>query len=349
MAIHGSLSGQVSMATITMRDVAERAGVSKSTVSHVLNGTRFVEPATEERVRLAMRELGYRPNLLARSLRRHETRTIGLLTPNNATPYWAEMARVVEQSGYAKGYGVLLCNSNWSATKEREYVQTLIAKQIDGVVLASTAVLTDVVDELYAANVPVVVLDNIPLSRHVNAVLVDNYRGGYLAGAYLSRIGHRQVGCITPPPGVGTTIDRVHGFRQAFAEAGIELCDSAFIPGNFEYQSGERGVQLLLSRHPDLTAVYAANDDMAFGVIKGLHRAGRRVPNDVSVIGFDNISYTTLVAPELTTIAQPVMEIGQRVIDLLLKQINDPASAPEVVVLEPTLIERESCRAVRSP
>jgi LacI family transcriptional regulator, galactose operon repressor len=337
------------MAVTTMRDVAKRAEVSPSTVSHVLNGTRFVEPETALRVRLAIRELGYRPNLLARGLRRCKTHTIGLIAPNVTNPYWAELAHVVERAGYDKGYGVFLCNSNWSVDQEHEYVQMLLAKQIDGIVLASTAALPDVVDELQVANVPVVVIDSIPLSRHVNVVLVDNYRGGYLAGAYLLRIGHRQVGCITPPPGVGTTIDRVHGFRQAFAEADIELCDTAFIAGNFEYQSGERGVQLLLSHHPNVTAVYAANDEMAFGVIKGLHRAGRRVPNDVSVIGFDNISYTTLVAPELTTIAQPVSEIGQRVIDLLLKQINNPASAPEVVVLEPTLIERESCRAIRSP
>jgi LacI family transcriptional regulator len=334
------------MAAITMRDVADRAGVSKSTVSHVLNGTRFVEPATEGRVRLAIRELGYRPNLLARSLRRHETRTIGLLTPNNANPYWAEMARVVEHAGYAQGYGVLLCNSNWSATQERDYVQTLLAKQIDGIVLASTAALIEVVDEIQAANVPVVVIDHIPAGRSVSVVLVDNYRGGYLAGAHLIRLGHQHVGCITPPPKVGTTIDRVQGFRQAFAEVGIRLCDSVFVAGDFEYHSGELGIRELLTRHPEVTAVYAVNDDMALGVIKGLHRLGRRVPDDVSVIGFDNISYTTVVTPELTTIAQPMTEIGQHVVELLLKQIHDPASAPEVVVLEPSLIERESCRDV---
>ena len=336
------------MATITMRDVADRAGVSKTTVSHVLNGTRFVDPETKERVRVAMHELGYRPNLLARSLRRRETRTIGLLTPNNANPYWAEMARVVERAGYTKGYGVLLCNSDWSAARERDYVQMLLAKQIDGIVLASSAALDEVIDEIRAANVPLVVLDSIPEARPVSVVLVDNFRGGYLAGAYLARMGHRRVGCITPPPATGSTGDRVVGFRQAFADARIDLRESAFIPGNFEHTGGEIGIKILLERHPDLTAVYAANDDMAFGVIKGLLRARRRVPEDVSVIGFDNISYTTVISPELTTIAQPMIEIGQRVVDLLLKQIHDPAGAPEVVVLDPTLIERESCRAVLS-
>src|SRR6266511_1652596 len=139
------------MATVTMRDVADRAGVSKTTVSHVLNGTRFVEPETEDRVRLAIHERGYRPNLLARSLRRQETRTLGLMVPSVANPYWAELAQVVERAGYAAGYGVLLGNSNWSVDQEREYVQLLLAKQIDGIVLAAATTQLAVLDEILAA------------------------------------------------------------------------------------------------------------------------------------------------------------------------------------------------------
>jgi len=334
------------MAAVTMHDVADRAGVSKTTVSHVLNGTRFVEPETEERVRQAMRELGYRPNLLARSLRRHESHMIGLMTPSIANPYWAELAGVVERAGYAKGYGVLLGHSDRSADHEREYVQLLLAKQIDGIVLAAATTPIAVLDEILAADMPIVVMNHIAEEQRVSAVLVDNHRGGYLAGAYLVRLGHRRVGCIMPPADSGEARHRVAGFRQAFADAGIDLLDTMFIDGDFGYRSGEAGVQTLLGRHPDLTAVFAANDHMALGAIKGLHRARRRVPDDVSVIGFDNISYTTAITPELTTVAQPIAEIGQTVMQLLLRQIHDPTSAPEVVMLEPTLIERESCRTV---
>jgi LacI family transcriptional regulator, galactose operon repressor len=337
------------MAAATMRDVADRAGVSKSTVSHVLNGTRFVEPETEGRVREAIRELGYRPNLLARSFRRRETRTIGLMTPNIANPYWAELASVVERTGYAEGYAVLLGNSNWSVDQACAYIQLLLAKQIDGIVLSSPIPPITVIDEILAADVPLVLVDHIVEGRSVSVVQVDNHRGGYLAGEYLLRLGHQRVGCIGPPAGSGEACWRVTGFRQAFADTGIALHDGMYVDGDFEYQSGELGVQILLERQPDLTAVFAANDHMALGVIKGLHRARRRVPKDVSVIGFDNISYTTAIIPELTTIAQPIAEIGQTIIRLLLRQIHDPASAPEVVVLEPTLIERESCRTVAPP
>ena len=336
------------MAAVTMRDVADRAGVSKTTVSHVLNGTRFVESETEDRVRLAMRELGYRPNLLARSLRRQETRTIGLMIPSVAGPYWAELAQVVERAGYAAGYGVLLGNSSWSVDQEREYVQLLLAKQIDGIVLAAATAEATALDEVLAAHVPIVVL-NAPLQGYsVSAVLVDNYRGGYLAGEYLARLGHRHVGCITPPADYGEACQRVIGFRQAFADAGICLPENVFVEGDFEYRGGEVGIQTLLERQPGLTAVFAANDHMALGVVKGLARTQRRVPGDVSVIGFDNISYTTAITPELTTIAQPIAEIGSAIIQLLLRQIHDPASTPEVMVLQPTLIERESCRAMTS-
>jgi len=293
-----------------------------------------------------MRELRYRPNLLARSLRRHETRMLGLMTPNIADPYWAQLARVVEHAGYAAGFGVLLCNSNWSVDHEHENVQLLLAKQIDGIILASVTPRPEALDEILAAAVPIVVMSSLPEGQQVSAVQVDNYRGGYLAGEYFVRLGHRRVGCITPPADAGNACLRSAGFRQAFADAGIDLPDTAFIAGDFEYQSGDMGIQALLECHPDRTAVFAANDHMALGTIKGLRRLRRSVPDDVSVIGFDNISYTTAITPELTTIAQPIAEIGQTVIQLLLRQIHDPASAPQVVMLQPTLIERESCRTV---
>jgi LacI family transcriptional regulator len=335
------------MAPVTMRDVADRAGVSKTTVSHVLNGTRFVEPETEDRVRQAIRDLGYRPNLLARSFRRRETRTIGLMIPSIANPYWAELAQVIERAGYAAGYGVLLGTSNWSADLEWEYVQLLLAKQIDGIILAAATQQFAMLDEILATNVPIVMLNQIPEDHQVSRVVVDNYRGGYLAGEYLVHLGHRRVGCIMPPRRSGED-GRMVGFREAFADAGIDLPNAAFVEGDYEYRSGEIGVQILLDRHPNVTAVFAANDHMALGAIKGLQRGQRRVPDDVSVIGFDNISYTTAITPELTTIAQPIAEMGETMIQLLLRQIKDPSSAAEVVLLEPTLIERESCRGVTS-
>lgn len=328
-----------------MQEVAQRAGVSKTTVSHVLNQTRFVEAATVARVQQAMQELGYRPNLLARSLRRQETKTIGLITPDNANVYWAEFARVVEGAGFAAGYIVLLCNSEWSAERECKYVETLLARQIDGIILAATSTRLDTLADIMAAKLPVVVVNTIPAAPAVSAVRVDDWRGGYLAGAHLIRLGHRKVGCISTMQEYGAQT-RKQGFQHAFTEAGLDPATIAIAEGDFSFASGEAAAAALLQRQPDLTALFAVNDNMALGAYKTLHRRQRRVPDDVSVIGFDNIAYATAVTPELTTIAQPITALGETAFTLLLKKLDDPASPPEAVVLQPTLVERQSCRTI---
>lgn len=330
----------------TMRDVANQAGVSKATVSHVLNGTRFVEPQTRERVERAIAELNYRPNLLARSLRRHETLTIGLITPNIANPFWAEFASEVERAGRAAGYTVLLCNTNWSVEQERAYVQTLLARQIDGIVLVPSTTSVNAVGDLQAAGVATVVVGQQLQHEGLSAVMVDDFGGGYLAGEYLLALGHRRVGCITPPAGIDSAGQRVAGFQQVFADAGVVLPDSAFVGGDFEYASGESAARWLLERDARLTALFAVNDQMAIGALGGLRRLGRYVPDDISVLGFDNISYAALHEPGLTTVGQPLAELGRQVVELLLRQINKPGSPPEVRRLAPTLIVRESCRAL---
>ena len=212
------------MANATINDVAEKAGVSKSTVSHVLNKTRFVESETETRVREAMRELHYRPNSLARSLRRQETKTIGLLLPDNLNAYWAELSRVIVRAGYAEGYTVLLGNSDWSIQHQREYVEAMLAKQIDGIILSTLSPKSDPFDEILRAEVPVVAVHSPPGGASVSAAMVDNRRGGYLAGQYLAQLGHRRVGCINAPIGFDLH-GRIEGFCDAFAEVGIKLPD----------------------------------------------------------------------------------------------------------------------------
>jgi LacI family transcriptional regulator len=332
----------------TMHDVAARAGVSKSTVSHVLNSTRFVEPETEARVRRAIRELRYQPNLLARSLRRRETSTIGLMVPHIASPFWAELVYAVERTGSASGYGLLLSNSNWSTDKERDCMRMLLAKQPDGIVLALARVNDADLSDVIAAEVPVVLINEISGGPPISAVVVDEYRGGYLAGQYLARLGHRRAGCITSPSG-GKACLRAAGFRKAFADAGVLLPDAAFFTGDFEYAGGVTGIAELLQRDSELTAVFTANDSMAMGVLKQMYRMQRRVPEDISVVGFDNISSTTAITPEMTTVAQPIAEIGAAVMRLLIDQITHRCIDPQTVVLQPTLVERESCCAIPTP
>lgn len=332
----------------TMHDVAARAGVSKSTVSHVINSTRFVGAETEARVHQAIQDLGYRPNLVARSLRRRETSTIGLIVPHIVSPFWAELVHAVERIGRASGYSLLLGNSNWSTDRESDYVRLLLAKQLDGLVLALAYINDADLSDVIAAELPVVLINEMPGGPPVSSVVVDGYHGGYLAGQYLARLGHRRVGCITSPRG-GTACRRAGGFRNAFADAGVLLPDAAFVTGDFEYASGVTGIMELLQRDPELTAVFTANDVMALGVLKQLNRMQRRIPEDMSVVGFDNIGFTTVITPEMTTVAQPIAEIGAAVMRLLVDAITHRCIGPQLVVLQPTLVERESCRALPAP
>jgi len=331
----------------TIREVAEHAQVSVATVSHVINRTRFVDPETQERVYQAIKTLGYRPNLLARSLRRRETHTIGLLVPDNANPFFAEFARVVEDAGFAQGYSVILCNSDRSETKEETYIDVLLAKQVDGLIVISSTDRIDLLQRVIDVGVPLVVVDRNLADLPVSQVLVANEQGGYLAGQYLIGLGHRRFVCIGGPSNANPSWGRVVGFTRALHEAGVVLQPEAIVAGDFRYAGGEAGMHTLLDRGLDFTAVFAANDLMAIGALVTLQRAGLRVPADISVIGFDNILQAATMIPSLTTIEQPVNELGQATVRLLLDQIMKRTTEPRSLTIPTRLVERESCRPIK--
>ncbi|MDQ3856482.1 MAG: LacI family transcriptional regulator [Chloroflexota bacterium] len=328
----------------TIRDVAEFAHVSVTTVSHVLNGTRAVDPETEQRVRQAIQALGYRPNLLARGLRRRQTQTIGLLVPDNSNPFFAEVSRAIEDAGFAQGYNVILCNSDLSEAKQAAYIDVLLSKQVDGILLIASGSRPDPVRHIASVGVPVVIVDRELEDTPADLVLVDHEQGGYLAGQYLVERGHRKIACISGPEEVTPSTRRVAGFRRALAEAGIDLDPNAVVQGDGRLTGGSSAMQELLARGLTFTALFAYNDLMAIGAIGVLRRAGLSIPEDVSVIGFDNILQAGATVPGLTTVAQPITEIGSLSVDLLLRRIRGRSEAEPVRVTLPTkLVERESC------
>lgn len=338
--------------TITIKDIAARAGVSTSTVSRVVNQSVRVDPATEERVHEAILTLGYRPNLLARSFRRRITNTIGLLVPDNSNPFFAELARVIEDAGFDEGYSVILCNSDLSEAKQARYIDVLLAKRVDGVILTSTGLIPGQeaghdISRIREAGVPCVVIDRDLGAEPVDQLLVDNHEGGYLAARHLLELGHRDIACVVGPSDLTPSAGRIAGFRRALGEAGIDLPDNAVVRGNGRHDGGARAVAELMERSVDFSAVFAFNDEMAIGVIGALHRCGRRVPDDVSVIGFDDIPYAAAVYPAVTTIAQPIAEMGRLGLRLLLDRIRDPVRPPNRVLLSTRLMQRESV-AVRT-
>ncbi len=329
----------------TIRDVASKAEVSIATVSRVVNSNRPVHPDIRDRVLKAIQELDYRPNYLARGLRQRNTCMIGLIIPDNSNPFYAELARAIEDAGFAAGYSVILCNSDLSEEKQQAYVDVLLSHQVDGVILINMLLPPlQSIERILAENIPIVLANIDTLVPIMDQVMVNNHQGGYLAGQYLLRLNHRRMGCITFSQPLSYVTSRIVGFRQALAEVGIELTTENFAIGNGRYESGYKAMQELHLRCPDLTAVFVFNDMMALGAMNALHTQGIRVPEDLSIIGYDNIFYASAFEPALTTIAQPIAAIGQECIAQLLERIQQPEKQPAHITLPVELIERSSCR-----
>ncbi len=330
----------------TIYDVAEAAGVSISTVSHVLNGTRFVAEATKARVVQAMEQLNYRPSSLARALVRQETRTIAFIVPDNVNPFFAEMARGAEDRGLAGGYNVILCNSDRSPAKERAYLDMLISKRVDGVIYMTTDVHPEQLRPLQEQNVPTVVFDRE--YEGFDALLLDSFQGGYDATSYLLGLGHERIACITGPASPSRSLDRVRGYEAALADAKLAPRAGYIVPGDWTYGSGREAAKQLLALSPTPTAIFACNDAMAVGVLSYLHENGLKAPDDISVVGYDNIALSAYTCPPLTTLGTPILEVGQCLCEMLLERIGGhlPPDARRVTI-RGELVHRRSAAAPR--
>lgn len=331
----------------TMADIAREANVSISTVSRVINRNVPVEAETEQRVQAAISKLGYRPNLLARSFRRRITHTIGLLVPDNSNPFFAELARMIEDAGYREGYNVILCNSDLSHEKQEAYIDVLLAKQVDGLILVSSGLVSSLEDDdpsrrVMVTTVPCVVVDRDLGEMQVDQVLIDNHQGGFLAGKHLTGLGHRAIACIVGPSDVTPSAGRFAGFERALAEVDPDLEPIAYVTSNGRPDGGEIAVQELLARNVPFSAIFVFNDLVAIGAHGALRRAGFRVPDDVSLVSFDDVKLASAVYPPLTTIAQPIADIADESVRLLLGRIANPDAPYARVVLPTTLVVRES-------
>ena len=311
-----------------------------SSTAHVLS-----VPPTSKRVRQAVKELNYRPNILARSLRRHETRTVGIIIPDNANPFFAEIVHGVEDFVFDENYTLLLGNSNGSSEKELEYLDLFINKQVDGVILVASAAKNRASVSLLDTNsVPTVIVDREIEADFSDTILVDNLSGGYQATNHLLELGHRRIGCITGPSQLTPSAQRVTGYRQALKERGLSIDPQLIITGDFHSASGYRAAQKLFALPERPTAIFACNDMMALGVLGAAHDAGLQVPRELAISGFDDIELGELILPRLTTIAQPTYELGSLAAELLLERLQEPDRPAERRVLPVYLIERESTR-----
>lgn len=325
-----------------MRDVAERAGVSVTTVSHVINKTRPVSDELRKRVLAVMAELGYQPNLLARSLRRGQTHTIGVIVPDSADPYFAEVARGIEDASLKQGYSIILCNSDNDLDKGQFYINVLTEKQVDGILFVSVDVSTDHIRALQARRMPLVLVEREVVGVEADSVTTDNAKGGWLATQHLLDLGHRRIGCIAGPSDFTPSAERVTSYHRALKEAGIPMDKALIITGDFQHKSGYQAARRLLTMDDPPTAIFACNDVMAVAAMSAAAELGQQVPTDLSVVGFDDVRLAAFANPPLTTIVRPKFEMGSLAVTMLLERIHDTDLPPRQHMLDTSLLIRKS-------
>jgi DNA-binding LacI/PurR family transcriptional regulator len=330
---------------VTIKEVARESGVNISTVSRALNNGYGVNEQTREHVRAVAARLNYRPNRIARGLVTGRSHSLGLIVSDIRNPFFAEVARGAEDAARTANCDLVLCNSDLDADKQMQYVQSLSEKRIDGIMMNSVSMLSrEQQAELAASGVPIVLL-NRPATNHTfSTVCADNESGGALAAQYLLGLGHRKIAHLTGPRQHGNLSDRARGFVRTLQSAEYPV-QPIVLHGKFNFEGGTQLARKLLDAHPDVTAIFAANDVMAFGVVQAVLDRGLRIPEDLSLIGFDNIQFSVIVHPPLTTIHQPKYEMGSAAVDILLRLARDKGKQmPEHRRLGVELIERQSCK-----
>lgn len=300
----------------TIRDVAKLAQVSVATVSRYVNKSGYVGKETAKKVLKAMEELDYQPNEIARSLNKKQSKTIALIVPDITNPFFPELARAVEDVAQIYGYTVILCNSDEQTEKEREYIKVLQNKYIDGFILASN---TSHFDHI-PGEVPLVVLDR-SIEEQVPTVVSNNREGAEKATRHLLDIGCQKIAHIRGPEGTMTAKSRLEGYMNV-VQTEPWFSQDLIIDGEFDIEQAQKSTLKLLKKYPDIDGIFAGNDIMAVGALKAVFQSGKRVPEDIAIIGFDGIGLSKAVFPELSTIAQPIYDMGALATRLLLKIIE---------------------------
>jgi DNA-binding LacI/PurR family transcriptional regulator len=331
---------------ITIKDVARRAGVGVGTVSRVINRSGPVKPETKARVEATIRELNYMPNEIARSMVRGTTRTVAVVIPDMGMSVLMGMVQGLNEVAYERGYTVMALDSKGEAERERRMVRVAREKRVDGLVLFGTPGTTGVLRQIRKWGLPVVVLDRLLTSSledvQVPQVAIDHIGGARLAMNLLLQYSRRPVH-VAGPMNASSALYRLQVFGDMLAEHDIPF-DQRFIEqGEFTYEGGYRATLALLERVPDLDGVFAANDFMALGVLRALAESGRRVPDDVRVVGFDDIFMAALSNPPLTTIHHPTTEIGRLAMNILLDVMERGQASSDVTLVPARLVRRQSC------
>lgn len=328
----------------TIKDIAARAGISYATVSRALNGKYGVSPATREKVMALAQEMGYRPNAIAQGLVNQATMTVGLIIPDITSPFYPRLALGIEDKLLKSGYNVFLCNTSWNTDRERDYLNNLIQKQVDGIIISAVAHHAQDIEPLIPAGMPMVYVSSFPESTQRSFVLIDNVKGADMAVSHLLSRNRRKIAFIGSAQDYHSLEDRLAGYRKALTRAGIKPTEDLVVLDKFQEQSGYTMIRELLERGLLPDGVFAENDLLAMGVVRGAQDSGFRVPEDIAVIGFDDIPIASHPDIQLSTIHQPKYRIGAYAAEILLHQLSQspPDRGVERMTVQPELIVRRS-------
>ncbi|MEA1062870.1 ribose operon transcriptional repressor RbsR [Erwinia sp. HR93] len=327
----------------TMKDVARLAGVSTSTVSHVINNDRYVSDAIREKVEAAIVTLNYAPSAVARSLKINQTHTIGMLITASTNPFYSELVRGVERSCFNRGYSLVLCNTEGDEQRMNRSLETLLQKRVDGVLLLCTENHrpSPLMIKRYPA-IPTVMMDWAPFDGNCDLIQDNSLLGGDIATRYLIEKGYTRIACITGPLDKTPSRLRLEGYRKAMARAKLPILSGYEIVGDFEFAGGEAAMQALLALDSPPQAVFSSNDAMALGAYQALWRAGLRVPQDMAVVGYDDIELARYMTPPLTTVHQPKDELGELALEVLIQRMACRDLGQQRLQLSPALVVRDS-------
>lgn len=334
----------------TIRDVARQAGVSTATVSAALNGTAFVSPELKQRVLAAVNKLGYAPDAIARSLKQGRTHLIGLVVADITNPFFNEFTQVVEAVAGTAGFSVLLCDTNQDFGKEQEYLRLMRTYRVEGLILAATGQSSDYQQAgMEGLHMPVVLVDRALPALPFDSVTLDNVTAAMLATNHILDFGHRCVGAITGSLHLSAARERDQGFRAALQHRGLR-CDERFVrDGRFREDDAFAACLDILTHDDHPTALFVANNHMLIGVMRAIAERGLRCPQDVSVVSIDDFRWANAFIPRLTTVSQPVPEIGRIAVRLLLDRLAGTApEQPVHRVMQPDLIVRDFCTVHRA-
>lgn len=330
------------MKYITLKMVAERAGVSVNTVSRAINNKSDINEETKKRVLKVAQELGYVQNATAVALRTKKTRTLGVVIADNRNPFYAEVLNGIEEAAREKNYHIILANTQRDYQKEEEAINLLLAKRVDGLLITPVQDRNDDIKNLIEANIPFVIVGRDFKNIEVDAVYNDEVKGGFLATKYLIKKGHKRIALINGFLHKSPARGRLEGYKKALKEYGIPFDDSLVSVGDIDVKDGYERTKQLLEKNLDFTAIFAYNDMMAFGAMRAIKEKGLRIPEDIGLVGYDDIPFSSLISPSLTTIRLKKQELGVESLKLLLSRINVSRKKTKKIMLDVELKIRET-------